>query len=55
MTTRKRLMEFSKTPSSALSIDDFFTVDYDEEQDPPCFGQPTQKRRLVSFMDDYRS
>ncbi|VUZ47494.1 unnamed protein product [Hymenolepis diminuta] len=46
MTTRKRLMEFSKTPSSALSIDDFFTVDYDEEQDPPCFGQPTQKRRL---------
>ncbi|VDO00023.1 unnamed protein product [Rodentolepis nana] len=46
MTTRKRLIEFSKTPSSALSIDDFFTVDYDEEQDPPCFGQHTQKRRL---------
>ncbi|KAM7535793.1 hypothetical protein Aperf_G00000098309 [Anoplocephala perfoliata] len=46
MTTRKRLMEFSKTPSSALSIEDFFVVDYDEEQDPPCFGQPIQKRRL---------
>eukprot|EP00108_Taenia_solium_P001305 TsM_000964400 transcript=TsM_000964400 gene=TsM_000964400 len=46
MTARKRLIEFSKTPSSGLSIDAFFTVDYDEEQDPPCFGQQTQKRRF---------
>nr|CDS20099.1 transcription factor iiib 90 kda subunit [Echinococcus granulosus] len=46
MTARKRLIEFSKTPSSGLSIDAFFTVDYDEEQDPPCFGQPTQRRRF---------
>ncbi|VDD83126.1 unnamed protein product [Mesocestoides corti] len=46
LTARKRLIEFSKTPSSALSIDAFFTVDYDEEQDPPAFEQPAQKRRI---------
>ncbi|CAH8832373.1 unnamed protein product [Trichobilharzia szidati] len=36
-TARKRLEEFSRTPSSALSIEAFFSVDYDEEQDPPAF------------------
>ncbi|VDQ08480.1 unnamed protein product [Trichobilharzia regenti] len=36
-TARKRLEEFSRTPSSALSIEEFFSVDYDEEQDPPAF------------------
>lgn len=53
MTARKRLIEFSKTPSSALSIDAFFSVDYDEEQDPPCFGQPAQKRRFVGLFHCY--
>ncbi|KAL5109620.1 Transcription factor IIIB 90 kDa subunit [Taenia crassiceps] len=46
MTARKRLIEFSKTPSSGLSINAFFIVDYDEEQDPPCFGQQAPKRRF---------
>ncbi|VEL14705.1 unnamed protein product [Protopolystoma xenopodis] len=36
-TARKRLEEFGRTPSSALSIDAFLTVDYDEEADPPAF------------------
>ncbi|CAH8490474.1 unnamed protein product [Heterobilharzia americana] len=36
-TARKRLEEFGRTPSSALSIEAFFSVDYTEEQDPPAF------------------
>ncbi|KAH8854146.1 Transcription factor IIIB 90 kDa subunit [Schistosoma japonicum] len=36
-TARKRLEEFGRTPSSALSIEAFFSVDYPEEQDPPAF------------------
>uniref|UniRef100_A0A0X3NRS2 General transcription factor TFIIB n=1 Tax=Schistocephalus solidus TaxID=70667 RepID=A0A0X3NRS2_SCHSO len=47
VTARKRLVEFSKTPSSALSIDAFFSVDYDEEQDPPAFGRQPQTKRIV--------
>ncbi|BHF71662.1 transcription factor TFIIIB subunit brf1 [Sparganum proliferum] len=46
-TARKRLVEFSRTPSSALSIDAFFSVDYDEEQDPPAFGRQSQTKRAV--------
>nr|VZI47091.1 unnamed protein product [Spirometra erinaceieuropaei] len=46
-TARKRLVEFSRTPSSALSIDAFFSVDYDEEQDPPAFGRQSQPKRTV--------
>ncbi|KAL7060989.1 hypothetical protein AAHC03_09301 [Spirometra sp. Aus1] len=46
-TAKKRLVEFSRTPSSALSIDAFFSVDYDEEQDPPAFGRQSQPKRTV--------
>lgn len=36
-TLRKRLIEFGETPSSALTPDEFMTVDLEEEQDPPAF------------------
>lgn len=36
-TLRKRLLEFGETPSSALTLDEFLTVDLEEEQDPPAF------------------
>lgn len=36
-TLRKRLLEFGETPSSALTLDEFMTVDLEEEQDPPAF------------------
>ncbi|KAH7941726.1 hypothetical protein HPB49_016547 [Dermacentor silvarum] len=36
-TIRKRLTEFGETPSSKLTLDEFMTIDLEEEQDPPCF------------------
>uniref|UniRef100_A0A1I8GCL3 B-related factor 1 n=1 Tax=Macrostomum lignano TaxID=282301 RepID=A0A1I8GCL3_9PLAT len=36
-TARKRLQEFAKTPSSTLTIEEFLSVDYEGEHDPPAF------------------
>ena len=36
-TIRKRLAEFRKTPSGQLTVDQFNTIDLEEEQDPPSF------------------
>lgn len=44
-TLRKRLIEFGETPTSALSIDEFMTVDLEEEQDPPSFRAARKKDR----------
>ncbi|EFN75924.1 Transcription factor IIIB 90 kDa subunit [Harpegnathos saltator] len=44
-TLRKRLMEFGDTPSSALTLDEFMTVDLEEEQDPPAFKTARKKDR----------
>ncbi|KAK6034081.1 transcription factor TFIIB repeat-containing domain protein [Cooperia oncophora] len=42
---RKRLDEFSKTPSSALTIDEFTTIDLEHEEDPPAFRESRRKAR----------
>ncbi|UYV65570.1 hypothetical protein LAZ67_3004741 [Cordylochernes scorpioides] len=42
-----RLMEFKATPSSGLSLEDFFTVDYSEEQDPPAYTRGLQQAALT--------
>ncbi|OXU25977.1 hypothetical protein TSAR_004101 [Trichomalopsis sarcophagae] len=44
-TLRKRLIEFGETPSSALTLDEFMTVDLEEEQDPPAFKAARKKDR----------
>lgn len=36
-------MEFGDTPSSALTLDEFMTVDLEEEQDPPSFKAARKK------------
>ncbi|XP_030747772.1 transcription factor IIIB 90 kDa subunit-like [Sitophilus oryzae] len=53
-TMRKRLMEFGDTPSSALSLEEFMTVDLEEEQDPPCFkaARKKDKERLQKLLED---
>ncbi|KAL3314321.1 transcription factor TFIIIB subunit brf1 [Cichlidogyrus casuarinus] len=51
-TTKKRLSEFSKTASSALTIDNFFTVDYEEEEDPPAFTEAMKKSELPNKIDE---
>jgi transcription factor IIIB 90 kDa subunit len=44
-TLRKRLIEFGDTPSGALTVDEFLTVDLEEEQDPPAFIAARKKDR----------
>ncbi|TPP67845.1 Transcription factor IIIB subunit [Fasciola gigantica] len=51
-TTRKRLQEFGRTPTSKLSIDDFFAIDYEEEQDPPAFSASKKSEENVQEMDE---
>lgn len=43
---RKRLAEFSATPSSSLTLEEFQSVDLEEEADPPCFTEGKAKARL---------
>lgn len=47
-TLKKRLLEFGDTPSGALTLDEFLTVDLEEEQDPPAFiaARKKDKERL---------
>ncbi|KAF8570403.1 hypothetical protein P879_05610 [Paragonimus westermani] len=51
-TARKRLEEFGRTPTSALTIEDFFTVDYEEEQDPPAFTAARKSDEAVKELDE---
>ncbi|KAJ8924186.1 hypothetical protein NQ315_006977, partial [Exocentrus adspersus] len=53
-TLRKRLIEFGDTPSSALTLEEFMTVDLEEEQDPPSFkaARKKDKERLQKLMEE---
>ncbi|XP_028131953.1 transcription factor IIIB 90 kDa subunit [Diabrotica virgifera virgifera] len=53
-TLRKRLMEFRETPSSALTLEEFMTVDLEEEQDPPSFktARRKDKERLLKLSEE---
>ncbi|XP_022907378.1 transcription factor IIIB 90 kDa subunit isoform X2 [Onthophagus taurus] len=53
-TLRKRLVEFGDTPSSSLTLDEFMTVDLEEEQDPPSFkaARKKDKERLQRLIED---
>ncbi|KAK7870265.1 hypothetical protein R5R35_000993 [Gryllus longicercus] len=53
-TLRKRLIEFGETPSSRLTLDEFMTVDLEEEQDPPSFkaSRRKDKERLQEMMEE---
>lgn len=52
-TLRKRLLEFGETPSSALTLDEFMTVDLEAEQDPPAFklARKRDKERLQKLNE----
>ncbi|KAK6635627.1 hypothetical protein RUM44_000881 [Polyplax serrata] len=45
-----RLLEFGETPSSSLSLDEFMTVDLEEEQDPPSFKAARKKDHHDRFQ-----
>ncbi|XP_055584913.1 transcription factor IIIB 90 kDa subunit isoform X2 [Uranotaenia lowii] len=52
-TLRKRLVEFGETPSSALTLDEFMSVDLEAEQDPPAFkaARKKDKERLQKLTE----
>lgn len=41
-----RLVEFEETASGSLTIDQFQTIDLEEEADPPCFTQSRKEAKL---------
>ncbi|CAG9862358.1 unnamed protein product [Phyllotreta striolata] len=53
-TLRRRLIEFGDTPSSALTLEEFMTVDLEEEQDPPSFkvARKKDKERLQKLFEE---
>ncbi|XP_061699233.1 transcription factor IIIB 90 kDa subunit-like isoform X2 [Syngnathoides biaculeatus] len=44
-TLRRRLVEFSETPTSSLTLEEFMKVDLDQECDPPCFTAGLLKKK----------
>ncbi|KAF0299329.1 Transcription factor IIIB subunit [Amphibalanus amphitrite] len=42
-TVKKRLSEFKNTPSSSLTVEEFMTVDLEDEMDPPAFTKSRKK------------
>lgn len=53
-TIKKRLTEFKKTPSCALTIDEFFRLELRKEEEPPSFkrGLLPPRSHLDSDSDD---
>lgn len=49
-TIRKRLNEFSDTPTSKLTLEEFMTVDLEGEEDPPCYKMANKK--VKSIVED---
>lgn len=45
-TLRKRMLEFEDTPSSSLTVDEFHTIDLEQEHDPPAY---TRSRKLAKI------
>lgn len=41
-----RLVEFEETASGNLTIEQFNTIDLEEEADPPCFTQSRREAKL---------
>ncbi|KAL4238742.1 transcription factor TFIIIB subunit brf1 [Mactra antiquata] len=46
-TLRKRLIEFEETPSSQLTIEEFQTIDLEEEHDPPSFTESKRRTKKI--------
>ncbi|VDM96118.1 unnamed protein product [Thelazia callipaeda] len=49
---RKRLEEFGQTPSSALTIEEFSSIDLEHCEDPPSFREAQRKARLLQLKKE---
>lgn len=50
-----RLVEFEETGSGSLTIEQFNTIDLEEEADPPCFTQSRREAKLKQVQHLYHS
>lgn len=46
-----RLVEFGETPSSSLTLDEFMSVDLEEEHDPPSYKAARIRSDLLDNQD----
>ncbi|ESN96004.1 hypothetical protein HELRODRAFT_193467 [Helobdella robusta] len=51
-TIKKRLLEFEKTPSSKLTVEEFHTINLEETMDPPCFTEGKKKAKLLELEEN---
>jgi hypothetical protein len=45
-----RLVEFEETPSSQLTIEEFQTIDLEQEADPPSFTEGKRRAKKVGIF-----
>ena len=53
MTLRRRLEEFSRTPSSKLTPEEFHGVWLEEEIDPPSFSLPSSSKKKDRIKSEH--
>ena len=51
-TLRKRMLEFEDTPSSNLTVDEFHSIDLEEEHDPPAYTR-SRKFNKIKQVNKY--
>ena len=49
-TLRKRMLEFEDTPSSNLTVDEFHTIDLEEQHDPPSFTRSKKFDKIKQVL-----
>lgn len=50
-TLRKRMLEFEDTPSSNLTVDEFHTIDLEEQHDPPAFTRSKKFAKIKQIEE----
>jgi transcription factor IIIB subunit 2 len=50
-TLRKRMLEFEDTPSSNLTVDEFHSIDLEEEHDPPSFTRSKKFNKIKQIEE----
>lgn len=50
-TLRKRMLEFEDTPTSNLTVDEFHTIDLEEEHDPPAYTRSKKFAKIKQIEE----
>lgn len=47
------MLEFEDTPSSNLTVDEFHTIDLEEEHDPPAYTRSRKFAKIKQVFDAF--